>query len=223
MVVAIDGPSGAGKSTVSRRLAAELGFSYLDTGALYRAVALGASLAGWERETADEAVAAQLTRLEISVRLERGGFLVLLDGGEVEPFIRNERIGGLASRLSAMAPVREFLLELQRQAGRQGDLVAEGRDMGSVVFPEAEVKFFLSASEEARAHRRWLELRGAQPDLEESQVLADMRQRDKRDSKRDISPLAPARDALVVDSSDMNIDQVVEFMLQKVRERQSLQ
>ena len=134
MIVTVDGPAGAGKSSVSREVAKRLGFAFLDTGALYRAVALAAE---WDGTDIGDlpALEAWLTRVDISVRLGGGRFTVRLQGRDIEPFIRNERIGGLASRLSALAPVRKYLLELQRSAAGEGDLVAEGRDMGTVVFP----------------------------------------------------------------------------------------
>lgn len=216
MVVTIDGPSGAGKSTVSRRLAMLLGFAFLDTGALYRGVALAAQWAGLE--AGDEAgVAAWLEGLDLTARPQGGRFLVLLEGRDVEPFIRNEEIAGLASRLSSQAAVRGHLLGLQRQAGVLGDLVAEGRDMGTVVFPKAEAKFFLNASPAERARRRFLELAASQPGLTQEAVLADLNQRDQRDAARTLSPLKPAPDALVVDTTSLSQEQVIALLLDKVR------
>ncbi|MFH1036165.1 MAG: (d)CMP kinase [Pseudomonadota bacterium] len=216
MVVTIDGPSGAGKSTVSKALAQSLGFAFLDTGALYRGVALAASQAGLDVD--DEArVASWLAGLDLTALPRDGRFLVLLAGRDVEPLIRNERIAGLASRLSGQKAVRAHLLGLQRRAGAGGDLVAEGRDMGSVVFPQARAKFFLSASPTERALRRLLELKPAQPELTLEAVLADMASRDRRDAVRDLSPLAPAADALVVDTTELSQAQVIELLLEKVR------
>ncbi len=217
MVVTIDGPSGAGKSTVSRRLAQELGFAYLDTGALYRAVALAATVQGMAEETSEAVIEAWLTRVDIAARPEGGRFVVYLEDRDVEPFIRNEDIGGIASRLSALAPVRAFLLGLQRQAGLAGDLVAEGRDMGTVVFPEAEVKFFLTASDQERARRRYQELKPGRPELTLAEVAREMAERDQRDAGRSLAPLAPAREAVIIDSTDLDIDQVVSLMLAEVR------
>ena len=216
MVVTVDGPSGAGKSTVSRRLAAALGFAFLDTGALYRGVALAAQWAGIP--VADEPrVAAWLTRLDLTAQPRGGLFLVLLEGRDVEPFIRNEEVAGLASRLSAQAAVRAHLLGLQRQAGRAGDLVAEGRDMGSVVFPRAEAKFFLTASPRERARRRWRELSAQDPSLTLAEVEADLSERDRRDTRRSLSPLQKAADALLVDSTAMDLEEVIGTMLREVR------
>lgn len=219
MVVTIDGPGGAGKSSASRALARRLGMAVLDTGALYRAVALGASLAGWQDEASEAVVAARLTRIKVEARSEGGRFVVLLDGGDVEPFIRNERIGGIASRLSAMKPVREYLLSVQRAAGRAGDVVAEGRDMGTVVFPDAAVKIFLTAGDEVRARRRFLELKDAQAGLTMDQVRAELAERDERDQGRALSPLKPAPDAHVLDSSELDLAQVVDAMEAVVRGR----
>lgn len=216
MVVTVDGPAGAGKSSVSRELASRLGYAFLDTGALYRAVALAADRQGVD--IADEAaVAAWLPGLDIASRPGDGKFQVLLDGGDVEPFIRNDRISQMASRLSAQGAVRAFLLELQRAAGRAGDLVAEGRDMGTVVFPDAEAKFFLTASEPERAHRRWLELRQAGQDVELEEVLEQLRRRDQRDAQREHSPLKPADDAQVVDTTPLSFEAVVELLFQRVK------
>jgi CMP/dCMP kinase len=221
MVVTVDGPAGAGKSSVSRTLAARLGFAFLDTGALYRAVALAYTWGG--QGGMNEAVlAAWLTRVDIQARPLGGRFLVLLEGRDVEPFIRNDDIAQLASRLSALGPVREHLMAVQRQAGEHGDLVAEGRDMGTVVFPQARVKFFLTAGDAERARRRLLQLKPTRPDLTLEAVLADIVQRDARDSGRKLAPLKPAPDAIIVDSTDLDEEQVVRTLLEAVaRARQA--
>ncbi|MBI4799975.1 MAG: (d)CMP kinase [Desulfarculus sp.] len=216
MVVTIDGPSGAGKSTVSRKLALLLGFAFLDTGALYRGLALAAQWAGLDASD-ETSVAAWLEGLDLMARPQDGRFLVLLEGRDVEPFIRNEQIAGLASRLSTQAAVRGHLLSLQRQAGVLGDLVAEGRDMGTVVFPRAEAKFFLNASPAERARRRFRELGAQQPGLILEDVLADLNQRDQRDASRALSPLRPAADATLVDTTLLDQAQVLALLLEKVR------
>jgi cytidylate kinase len=217
MVITVDGPSGAGKSSVSRRLAAGLKFAFLDTGALYRGVALGARWAGVVDE-GEAVIAAWLTRLDLEARPTDGRFLVLLEGRDVEPFIRNEEMAALASRFSALGAVRAHLLTLQRRAGQAGDLVAEGRDMGTVVFPEAEMKFFLTADPAERARRRWLELKPSRPELSLDEVAADMIARDERDSRRALAPLKPAADALVVDTTALSEEQVLALMLGQARE-----
>jgi cytidylate kinase len=218
MVVTVDGPGGAGKSSVSRALAARLGFAFLDTGALYRAVALAFSWSG-QSKINEAVVEAWLTRVEIRALPRGGRFLVLLEGRDVEPFIRNDEIAQLASRLSSLVPVRAHLMALQRQAGQSGDLVAEGRDMGTVVFPQAEAKFFLTARDEERARRRLLQIKDSQPQATLEQVLADLKQRDRRDRGRKVAPLKPAPDALVVDTTDMNEDEVVTTLLAEVERR----
>lgn len=220
MVVTVDGPAGSGKSSASRLLAQELGFAFLDTGALYRAIALAAQ---WDdmQEQSEDKLAAWLRKVPLEAISQDGSFLVLLGGQDVEPYIRNETISQLASRLSALAPVREHLLGLQRAAGRAGDLVAEGRDMGTVVFPQAEAKFFLTAGEQERARRRWLELKQSGQQADMAEVLADLRQRDQRDSERSLSPLRPATDAVVLDTTPLSLAEVVDTLAQKVRERRT--
>lgn len=217
MLVVIDGPSGAGKSTVSRRLARELGFAFLDTGAMYRAVALAAQRAGLDPDDFDD-LTAWLDSLDIQATPADGRFLVALDGDDVEPFIRNEAIGDLASRLSARPEVRAYLLAAQQEAGRRGSLVAEGRDTGTIVFPRAEVKVFLTASAEERARRRLKDLLPKQPEMTLERVMADMARRDQRDRERSTAPLSPAAGALELDSTDLDEDQVVALLLKRARQ-----
>lgn len=221
MVVTVDGPAGSGKSSASRLLARELGFAFLDTGALYRAIALAAQRAGM-LEAAEEELTAWLEELPLQAKPSDGRFVVLLEGRDVEPFIRNEAISQSASRLSALAPVRQRLLGLQRSAGRAGDLVAEGRDMGTVVFPGAEAKFFLTADENERARRRWLELSHDGQHAEMAEVLVDLRRRDQRDSQRGLSPLRPAEDAVVLDTTSLSLSDVVDILAEHVRERRKV-
>jgi cytidylate kinase len=222
-VVAIDGPAGAGKSTVARRLAARLGFTLVDTGALYRAVALASRRAGvaWDDEPAVVEVARRIVgarALELLPHPEKG-MKVLLEGEDVSDAIRAADMGMGASRVSAIGGVREALFQLQRQAGERGGVVLEGRDIGTVVFPDAEVKFFLTASPEVRAKRRYdeLVLRGESVDYEAT--LADVRARDQQDSTRPIAPLKQAADAVLVDSSGRPVDEVVEEMAGRVAAR----
>ena len=219
MVVTVDGPAGSGKSSVSRAAAQQLGFAFLDTGALYRALALAAQEQGVDPDD-EAAVAAWVDSVRVSAQPRGGDFAVLLEGRDVEPYIRNETIGQLASRLSTLAPVRARLLALQRAAGAAGDLVAEGRDMGTVVFPEAEAKFFLNASPEARAQRRWLQLKEQGQDVARAEVLEEMRRRDQRDLERALSPCRPAPDALEIDTEPHTREQVVNLLVQEVRKRQ---
>ncbi|KKL10034.1 hypothetical protein LCGC14_2559890 [marine sediment metagenome] len=204
-IIAIDGPSGAGKSTVAKRLAMEFGFSYLDTGALYRAIALGLRRAGVPEDASDDDIREALGPIKVTYSEGR----VSLNGELVEEKIREPEVGRLSSVFSARKPVREFLLPLQKQAARDNDIVAEGRDMTSVVFPEAWIKIYLDASVESRAKRRYEQLKGLGIKADMKSATRDVTERDARDSSRDIAPLTRTRDALYIDSSDMPVDEVV--------------
>jgi cytidylate kinase len=220
-VVAIDGPAGAGKSTVARRVAEGLDYVLLDTGALYRTVALAAERAGicWDDAEAVSAFATALAQRK-DVQLERGAggaLRTLLAGEDVSGSIRTQSIGQGASKVSAVPGVRAALLALQRSAGQGGGVVLEGRDIGTVVFPHAEVKVFLTASVEVRAQRRMDELvaRGDHPAIES--IRAEVSERDQRDSSRAIAPLKQAADATVLDSSALSVDEVVRQIVERVR------
>ena len=220
-VVAIDGPAGAGKSTVTRKVAERLGYVIVDTGALYRVVALAAERAGVDFDDATKASAlAESLVAENAVQLRRaadGAMQVLLRGQDVSLAIRAQNIGQGASKVSAHPGVRAALLELQRGQGREGGVVLEGRDIGTVVFPDAEAKFYLTASVDVRAQRRRDELaaRGTPPSLAE--VLSEVTERDRRDSTRPVAPLRQAEDAKLVDSSSLSVEQVVELIVAQVR------
>jgi cytidylate kinase len=220
-IVAIDGPAGAGKSTVARRLAEALGFVLVDTGAMYRAVALAAQRAGIAWADADrigELAQALVARTALGFdRDPEGGVRVRLDHGDVTDAIRAPDIGMGASTVSAHKAVRDALLDMQRQAGRDGGVVLEGRDIGTVVFPDADVKFFLTARPEVRARRRFDELvaKGAAVSFEET--LADVRRRDEQDTTRAVAPLRQAPDAMLVDSSEIGVDEAVARMAERVR------
>jgi cytidylate kinase len=221
-VVAIDGPAGAGKSTVTQRVASALGYLVVDTGALYRTVALACERAGIDFDDsarvgalAEELVARDAVRLEGDAR---GGSRVLLDAEDVSGAIRTQTLSQGASKVSAQPRVRAALLELQRAAGRQGGVVLEGRDIGTVVFPDAEAKVFLTASVEERARRRCEQLRAAGVDADIEVVKREVEERDQRDSTRPIAPLRKAPGALVVDSSELSIDQVVARIVAHVRD-----
>jgi len=217
VVVTIDGPAGAGKTTVSRQLAEALRYRYVDTGALYRAVALAAMDAGVSAE--DEAGLKNLcTRLTLNYEIAANSTRLLLNGIDITDQIRTPEIAMMASAVSARPAVREFLLGIQKQMGRDKAAVFEGRDMGTVVFPEAEVKFFLDASIKVRAMRRFQEL-GEKGHQSLQEVEQDMAFRDKNDSSRCISPLKPAADAIHIDSSRMTISDVVAKMKKIVDEK----
>ena len=215
IVVAIDGPAGAGKSSVSQRLAELLGYELLDTGALYRAVALTASRdsVSWQDAETLAGIAGKLdVQFQIAGQINR----VYLSGEDVTEAIRTAHISEGASQVSAFPRVRAALLDLQRRRGKLGGVVAEGRDVGTVVFPGAEIKFFLTATPEVRAQRRYLE-QGDPNSFE--QTLEEIRRRDERDSNRAVAPLKPAADAIVIDSSQFSLDQVVRSMMDHIRTR----
>jgi cytidylate kinase len=209
-IITIDGPAGAGKTTVSRLLAKKLGCVRVDTGALYRAVAfeIDRQAVLWQN---DDALDAFLSRLDLNVVLENEEMRVLSSGRDITPFIRTPEISMLASATSARPAVRSALLDIQRRIARQQDAVFEGRDMGTVVFPDATVKFFLVADLAVRARRRFDEMPETQKDL--SRIQADMAARDDQDTRRAQAPLKPSSDALLIDSSRLTAPQVVDEML----------
>lgn len=216
--VAIDGPSGAGKSSMARRLAAELGYTYVDTGAMYRAVGLYALRAG--KDPADNAaVEALLPQVHLDILLKDGTQHVLLNGEDVSAAIRAEEVGMAASAVGANPAVRAFLLDTQRSLAKSRDVLMDGRDIGTVVLPDATVKIFLTASPEARAQRRFAELqaKGEQADFET--VLADIRRRDDQDTHRAAAPLRQAEDAVMVDTSELDIEQSFALLKNTILDR----
>ncbi len=213
-VIAIDGPAGAGKSSVSREVARRLEFQYLDTGAMYRCVGLAAKEAGVSLDD-PKGLEPLLACLSMAFRGPR----VLLNGRDVTDQIRTPEIDRAASRVSALAEVRRRLTELQRAMAQEQDLVAEGRDMGTVVFPHAELKVFLTASPEARARRRWLQLRQGGVEIPLERLMEEIEARDRADSSRAIAPLRPAEDAVVVDTTAMEQEEVVERVVELARSR----
>ncbi|BDV44114.1 cytidylate kinase [Geotalea uraniireducens] len=219
LIIAIDGPSGAGKSTITKQLADRLGYIHIDTGAMFRAVALAASRAGINVD--DDAALAGLCRgMEISFVRDNGCCRVVANGEDVSAAIRTPEISLLTSAISARKVVRDFLLGLQRRMGCNGGVILEGRDIGTVVFPDAEVKFYLSASAEERGRRRWLELtaRGEAISLEET--IAAVVRRDRQDSGREHAPLKRADDAIDIDSTGLTIEEVLDRMEACVRDRE---
>jgi CMP/dCMP kinase len=218
VIIAIDGPSGAGKSTITRLLADRLGYVHIDTGAMFRAVALAAHRRGVA--IADgEALAGLCRRLDISFARNDGGCRVLLDGEDVSEAIRTPEISLLTSLVSAQKEVREILLERQRGMGAGGGVVLEGRDIGTVVFPDAEVKFFLTASAEDRGKRRYLELKAKGENVSLAETIAAVVQRDEQDERREHAPLRKAADAVEIDSSELTIEEVLAIMEKIVIER----
>lgn len=216
-VIAIDGPGGSGKGTLARSVAREFDFHLLDSGAIYRLLALKSQQQGIDLDDA-ERVAAQID--DFDIRFEIGDTLAIpfLDGRNVADELRLEATGDAASRVARHPPVRERLLELQRSFFRPPGLVADGRDMGTVVFPDARFKFFLYASVEIRAQRRYKQLINMGLSASIPQLQADIAERDDRDQSRSVSPLRPAEDALVVDSSLLDLAQVTDLVLSHIRE-----
>jgi cytidylate kinase len=219
LIVAIDGPSGAGKSTLAKRIAKEFELTYLDTGAMYRALALKVLRQGLDLAD-DESLTRMVRSTDIDLRERDGRVEVLLDGEDVSDSIRTPEVSQMASRASALQVVRQRMLELQRALGERGGVVAEGRDIGTVVFPRAEVKIYLDASAEERARRRFAELRAAGRSVSLQETLREMEQRDKRDSERDLAPLRKAEDALAFDSSGLSADAVAVRAIEVIRNRE---
>ena len=216
-IVAIDGPVGAGKSVAARTLARELGFTYLNTGAMYRAVAIAAREAGINPD--DPNAAERLASVLKMIKIKFDGEIIFLNGRDVSAKINEPEIGDLASRFSAIGAVRERMRELQRAAGAEGGVVMEGRDIGTAIFPDAEFKFFLNADVKTRARRRYEELRKKGDSITEDEVLDQLIERDRRDSGRALAPLKRANDAIEIDSTKLSIDAVVAAMKAKINPR----
>ena len=218
--VAIDGPAGAGKSTMARRAAQTLGFVYVDTGAIYRAVACGVLRAGVQPE---DAVAALLPQMRMRLSWTPDGVQhVFLNEEDLTAQLRRPEVSEAASKVSALPAVRQFLLDTQRDVAKTHNVIMDGRDIGTVVLPNADVKIFLSASAEVRARRRWLELQAAGRLDSYEEVLRDMNERDYRDSHRAAAPLACARDAQRLDTSDLSLEESIAQILKIIREKTGL-
>lgn len=216
--IAIDGPAGAGKSTISRRAAKELGFIYVDTGALYRAVGLGVLRLGLDTKDIQK-VGAALVHTEVELRFIDGEQRVFLNGEDVSEAIRSPEASMAASNVSAIPAVRDFLFELQQDIAKKNDCIMDGRDIGTVVLPHAEIKIFLTASPEERAQRRYRELIAKDVPAEYEQVLEEMNQRDFNDSNRAIAPLKPARDSVLVDTTGYSLAESVDLVTNLIKER----
>lgn len=216
--IAIDGPAGAGKSTISKAAAKELGFIYIDTGALYRTVGLNAMRKGADLES-DESIASTLTNdLSLELRFVDGEQRMFLNGEDVSLAIRTPEASMAASRVSAVPAVREYLFGLQKKLAKENNCVMDGRDIGTVVLPDAKVKIFLTASPESRAKRRYDELIQKGMDVKYEDVLNDMKQRDYNDSHRAVAPLKPADDAILLDTSGFELERSVALIIKTIKE-----
>ncbi len=210
--IAIDGPAGAGKSTVAKKVAKELSFVYVDTGAMYRAMALYLLRKGVNREDPDE-IGEACQNAEISIEYQNGEQIVLLDGENVNAHLRTEEVSAMASVSSAVPRVRKKLLDLQRKLARTMSVVMDGRDIGTTILPDADVKIYLTASSLTRARRRYLEYQEKGEPCDLAEIQKTIEERDQRDMTREISPLCQAEDAVLVDSSELTIDETVEKIL----------
>lgn len=217
LIIAIDGPSGAGKSTITRLLSKRLNYLYIDTGAMYRAVALAVRRAGISADD-DAALAAVCHGVDIAFVRTDGCCHVFLDGEDVTDAIRTPEISLLTSKISSRKAVRDILVGHQQELGRDGGVVLEGRDIGTVVFPDADVKFFLSASVEERGRRRFLELKAKGENVSLERTIAEVAQRDEQDARREHAPLRRAEDAIDIDATRLSLEDVLEFMLKKIDE-----
>ncbi|WP_027396202.1 (d)CMP kinase [Anaerovibrio lipolyticus] len=215
LVVAIDGPAGAGKSTVAQMAAKELGFTYIDTGAMYRAVAWKSLQQG--KTVTDALINDVVKDIDIVLDYKEGKTRVFVDGTEVTSEIRTPEVTGIVSQVAALGPVRERLTDLQRKMATQGSVIMDGRDIATNVLPNADIKIFLTASIEERADRRYKEMKAKGYDVDLKKLQEEIAARDKADSEREISPLVQAEDAELLDTSDMSIEEVVKAILDRCR------
>lgn len=218
IAVAIDGPAGAGKSTIARAAAAQLGFVYVDTGALYRTIGLAVCRRGIAG-TDTQGIVDTLPAIQVALTYQDGAQHVLLDGEDVSDAIRTPQISAYASQVSSVPEVRAYLLDLQRDMARRQSVIMDGRDIGTVILPDAKVKIFLTASPEKRAARRCAELREKGEDVTVEGILADMERRDALDASRAVAPLRQAEDAVRVDTSDLTLEQSIQAVLTVIRDK----
>ena len=220
LIVAIDGPAGAGKSTVAKRLAHKLGYTYMDTGAMYRAFAW--KVMQDEIDLEDETSLRKiLSETKIDLKKDNGQLRVFLDEVDITDRIRTPVLSQMASKVSTLRAVRERMVELQRAIGREGGVVVEGRDIGTIVFPKAEVKIYLDASSQERARRRFEELKAQGKGINLKETLKEMEERDRRDQEREVAPLRKAKDAVVIDSTQLDAEGVMERIMREVRNKLS--
>ncbi len=218
IAVAIDGPAAAGKSSIAKALAEKFGYIYVDTGALYRAVAFFASESGIDTQD-EKKVAECLKGLKISLEYKNGNQRVIVNGKDVSEIIRLPKMSMAASDVSKIKEVRAFLLDLQRDLAKNNNVIMDGRDIATVILPDAKYKFFLTASPEIRAKRRFLEFKEKGIEKDYDSLLKETKKRDYNDSNREIAPLKPHKDAIIVDSSDMTFDEVVRYMARRMEDQ----
>lgn len=214
--VAIDGPAGAGKSTVARAISREMSFVYVDTGALYRAIGLYMIK---NRIDGDESIVSYLNKVKVDLKFVDNEQKIFLCGEEVSGEIRTPEVSMMASRVSAILAVREFLLDLQRDLAKKNNVIMDGRDIGTVILPDADVKIFLTASLEKRAQRRYKEMLEKGLNVTYDGILSDIKKRDYDDSHRKVAPLKPAADAILVDTSDYNLEESIKLVLDVIRKK----
>ncbi|HDL17570.1 MAG TPA: (d)CMP kinase [Bacteroidetes bacterium] len=217
IIVTIDGPAGSGKSSTAQRVSEKLNYLYLDTGAMYRAITLKV-IRGGIPSSQPEAVVRLLAETKITLRENDHSLIIYLDGEDVSELIRSPRVDVEIGWVCQLPEVRDRMVALQREIGREGGIVAEGRDMGTVVFPDAECKFYMVAGVEERGRRRWLQMQKRGIDISLEEIIADIRRRDKIDSERELSPLRRADDAVEIDTGNMTLEQQTEFIVQTVQE-----
>ena len=217
MIIAIDGPAGSGKSTVAKELSKRLGFTYIDTGAMYRAIAYKIKEECIDPEDLN-AVLNLMKGIDIKLEQSNDEVKVFLNGKDISPYIRTEEIGKIASKIARFSEVRKILVGMQREIGKKSkDAVIEGRDTGTVIFPDAEIKIFMTASPNVRAKRRWEELKKKGIEISYQQILREIKERDHLDETRKDSPLKPASDAIIIDTTDRSIEEVLNQILEIVK------
>ena len=220
MIITIDGPTGVGKSSVSKRLSKKLGILYLESGALYRALAYKSLKQ--KLSLTEDFIKKMLQNTKIHVQDQKGKISVILDGTRVDAYLRDEKIGNRASEISQMKCVREFLLHVQRDCAKENDLIAEGRDMGTVVFPEAQYKFYLEAKPQIRVQRRFLELEKKRHRVNLDKIKKNLHERDKKDTEREISPLKVPEGAHLIDTSGLSLDEVVQKIVDAINKKRNM-
>lgn len=223
MIITIDGPAGSGKSTIAKMLAKELGYTYIDTGAMYRAVALMVKRKGIDPDNPD-AVVELMKKIQIDLKPAENGVRVFLNGEDVSKEIRTEEIGKIASKIARHSEVRKILVQMQRELGLKAkNVVIEGRDTGTVIFPDADIKFFFTASPEVRAERRFKELKEKGLDISYEEILKEIKERDHLDETRKDSPLRPAEDAIIIDTTGKSLSDVFQDVLKIIKDRLKFQ